>query len=168
MKQVYLSVVTGSLTQDDINNGGFIYELPIGTFTSNSTTATFEQKNPLLRDTGWKNMPLADNAKFNPGSNKYARYRVLNGIVTIMFDGVDATSTSGKSELFKLPSEIVPNITDFQAMLFQINNFDDNNTDVYPVTAVLDTRRIYARWNTHWFGVGSLTHASGTMIYSLG
>ena len=92
----------------------------------------------------------------------------LNGIVTIMFDGVDATSTSRKGDLFKLPSEIVPNITDFQAMLFQINNFDDYTTDVYPVTAVLDTRHIYARWNTHWFGVGSLTHASGTMIYSLG
>lgn len=168
VKQVYLSVVTGSLTQDDINNGGFIYELPIGTFTSNSTTATFAQKNPILRDTGWKDMPLADNAKFNPNSNKYARYRVLNGIVTIMFDGVDATSTSRKGELFKLPSEIVPNITDFQAMLFQINNFDDYTTDVYPVTAVLDTRHIYARWNTHWFGVGSLTHASGTIIYSLG
>ena len=30
VNQVYLSVVTGSLTQDDINNGGFIYELPIG------------------------------------------------------------------------------------------------------------------------------------------
>lgn len=168
VEQVYLVSVAGALTQDDLNNGGLIYQLPIASFTSTTTSASLVTIKSKFNDTGWKQMTLADGAKFNPASNKYARYRVLNGIVTIMFDGIDATSTRGKGELFKLPSEIVPNITDFQAMLFQINNFDDNNTDVYPVTAVLDTRRIYARWNTHWFGVGSLTHASGTMIYSLG
>ncbi|WP_224148535.1 hypothetical protein [Leuconostoc gasicomitatum] len=40
VNQVYVSAVTGTLTQDDLNNGGFVYELPIAAFTSSATTAT--------------------------------------------------------------------------------------------------------------------------------
>lgn len=168
VKQVYLIAVTGALTQDDLNNGGFLYELPIASFTSTTTSATTTVIKSVFNDTGWKDMPLADGAAFNQKSNKYARYRILNGMCTIVFDGVDLTRTAGQRDLFKLPKEIIPNITDFQAMLFQINNFDDYTDDVYPATAVLDTKHIYTRWNSHWFGKGSFTHASGTIIYPVG
>ncbi|MDY5164532.1 hypothetical protein RQW99_08290 [Leuconostoc falkenbergense] len=168
VNQAYLVAVTGKLTQDDLNNGGFLYELPIASFTSTTTSATTAVIKSVFNDTGWKDMPLADGAVFNQKSNKYARYRVLNGMCTIVFDGIDLTRSTGQSDLFKLPKEIIPNITDFQAMLFQINNFDDNNTNVYPATAVLDTKHIYTRWNSNVFGKGSFTHASGTIIYPVG
>ena len=56
VNQVYLSAVTGTLTQEDINNGGFIYQLPLGTFSTTATTAQVAQSNPMLNDTGWMNL----------------------------------------------------------------------------------------------------------------
>lgn len=168
VNQAYIGVVTGELTKDDLNNGGFVYQLPIASFTSKTTSATTTVIKSVFNDTGWKDMPLADGAVFNQKSNKYARYRILNGMCTIVFDGVDLTRTKGQNDLFKLPKEIIPNITNFQAMLFQINNFDDYTDDVYPAIAVLDTKHIYTRWHSHWFGKGSFTHASGTIIYPVG
>lgn len=61
VNQVYVSAVTGTLTQDDLNNGGFVYELPIASFTSSATTATLSAisnglNQPLLTKvayTGW-------------------------------------------------------------------------------------------------------------------
>ncbi|MBK0041527.1 MULTISPECIES: hypothetical protein [unclassified Leuconostoc] len=168
INQVYVLPVVGSLTQDDLNNGGYIYELPLATFTTTSNSATIVQTNSIFNDTGWKQMTLADGAKFNSKSNQYAKYRVINNMVTIIFDGIDLTGTSGKNQIFKLTQDIAPAITPYQAMLFPIVNFDDNNSNTYPATGVVSTDHIYARWNTNTFGASSFTHASGTIIYFIG
>ena len=55
VNQVYLSAITGTLTQDDINNGGYVYELPIASFTSTATAATVTPTLTMLGDT-WVNV----------------------------------------------------------------------------------------------------------------
>lgn len=50
VNQVYLSAITGTLTQDDINNGGYVYELPIASFTSTATAVTVSSSIVMLGD----------------------------------------------------------------------------------------------------------------------
>lgn len=50
VQQVYLSAVMGSLVQEDVNNGGFIYQMPIANFNSTATTVTVTKTIPRLSD----------------------------------------------------------------------------------------------------------------------
>ena len=58
VNQVYLSAITGTLTQDDINNGGYVYELPIASFTSTATAATVTPTLTMLGST-WRKVGTA-------------------------------------------------------------------------------------------------------------
>lgn len=52
VEQVYVSAVTGTLTQDDLNNGGYIYELPLATYVSTATSVSIVQNNPTFVTSG--------------------------------------------------------------------------------------------------------------------
>ena len=57
VNQVYLAVMTGALTQDDLNNGGFIYDFPLASFTTTSSTISIGSQASLLNDTGRITIP---------------------------------------------------------------------------------------------------------------
>lgn len=52
VNQIYLSAVTGTLTQDDLNNGGYIYELPLASYVSTATSVSIVQNNPTFVTSG--------------------------------------------------------------------------------------------------------------------
>lgn len=95
VNQTYLSVITtDNLTQDDINNGGFVYQLPIANFTSSSTSATASIIQNLMFDTGWLNIPLAPNAKAS-----IAKYRLINNIVYVKLFTCDCSKTTNGNQI---------------------------------------------------------------------
>lgn len=110
VNQVYFAAVIGTLTQDDINNGGFIYELPLGTFTSTSTTATVSQHNPMLNDTGWLNIDVgAVNARL-VDSDSYAQIRVRGNVVFLRWRGVDVTNAANGNQMGRVPWAYRPDV----------------------------------------------------------
>ena len=110
VNQVYLATVTGALTQDDINNGGFIYELPLGTFTSTATTATVTQKNPMLNDSGWLNLDTSRTGARLIDSNAYAQYRIRDNVVFVRWAGVDVTNSVNGNQIGYVPYSIGPDV----------------------------------------------------------
>lgn len=111
VNQVYLAAVTGALTQDDINNGGFIYELPLGTFTSTATTASVVQNNPIINDSGWNNLDIgAVNAKLSSDGASYAQYRVRDNVMYIRFRGVDVSGAVNGNQMAHVPWAYRPDV----------------------------------------------------------
>ncbi|ORI40921.1 hypothetical protein [Leuconostoc mesenteroides] len=108
INQVYLAAVTGELIQEDINNGGYIYELPLATFSTNSTTGTVSQHNPVFNDTGWRDLELAHRSTYNPEA--YARYRVFNGICYLRWYNIACFNSQNGNQVFKLPRKIKPHV----------------------------------------------------------
>ncbi len=109
VNQVYLATVTGSLTQDDINNGGFIYELPLGTFSTSATSATVSQHNPMLNDTGWINLPHDPSVGFNTSSS-YLQYRVRDNVVFIRWNGISVLNAPNFNQLGNIPVPYRPDV----------------------------------------------------------
>lgn len=110
VNQTYLSVITtDNLTQDDINNGGFVYQLPIANFTSSSTSATASIIQNLMFDTGWMNIPLVSNNRF-VGSDSYAQYRLLNGLVHVRIKGLDVSKSQNGNQIGSLTPIFSPGI----------------------------------------------------------
>lgn len=140
VNQVYISTVTGTLTQDDINNGGFIYELPLGTFTSTATTATVTQKNPMLNDTGWLDLDInVTNARL-VDNQSYAKYRVRDNVVFLRWRGVDVTNASNGNQMCHIPWSLRPDV-EIAAAATNI----DNNTGTTPATIFInDTATMWA------------------------
>lgn len=126
VNQVYLSAVTGSLTQDDINNGGFIYELPLGTFTSTATTATVSQKNPMLNDSGWLDLDTSRTGARLIDSNAYAQYRIRDNVVFVRWSGVDVTNSVNGNQVGYVPSSIRPDVN----IMATCANTDSSGTQV--------------------------------------
>lgn len=95
VNQVYLAAVTGTLTQDDLNNGGFVNEMAIAKFTTTATTATATVQQNLMFDTGWMNIPLVNGTRLI-ASDSFAEYRLLNNVVYVRIKGLDVSySTNG-------------------------------------------------------------------------
>lgn len=65
VNQVYLSAVTGTLTQDDLNNGGYIYELPLASYVSTATSVSIVQNNPTFVTSGIQ--PWTPNTNYMAG-----------------------------------------------------------------------------------------------------
>ena len=109
VNQVYLAAVTDALTQDDINNGGFIYELPLGTFSTSATSANVSQHNPMLNDTGWINLPHDPSVGFN-ASSSYLQYRVRDNVVFIRWDGISVLNAPNLNQLGNIPVPYRPDV----------------------------------------------------------
>ena len=125
VNQVYTSAVTGTLTQDDLNNGGFIYELPLATFVSTATGVTLTNNSIWANKANWYNLPLPTGGAFH--TDGYARYSVLNNVVYIDFESIDTYGTPNSNQLFSLPSSIQPKSVNGEATkTFLVSNLVTN------------------------------------------
>lgn len=132
VNQVYLAGITGDLVQEDINNGGYIYQLPIATFTSQATTATVNQNNPMLNDSGWLNMDTARTGARLWGNPSYAQYRVRDNVVFLRWRGVDVTNSVNGNQVGYVPASIRPDVDITAAG----TNIDSSGNQ--PITAVIN------------------------------
>ncbi|WP_349550262.1 hypothetical protein [Leuconostoc pseudomesenteroides] len=123
VNQAYLVTVTGTLTQDDLNNGGFLYELPIASFTSTTTSATTTVIRSIFNDTGWKNMTLAAGAQFNGKSQQYAEYRIKNGMAIINFDGINGSGSANGNQIIKLTPDLQPKTNNNRPLFFSDSQY---------------------------------------------
>ncbi len=180
--QIRLEVIQGSLTQDDLQNGGFIFNLPLASYTSDTASVTLTPIDNLLvpinndslesvllnhgiaaGDSGWKTLPLANGTKFvSSGPVYYAKYRIKNGIVYIQFNGVDPSKSTNNNQLFVIPSEIQP--------AFQFNGHGTSWTSGGKQVGcgiVMQTSGVaYANWNSAAGADG--TNINGSFSYPLG
>lgn len=167
VKQVYLVAVTGTLTQDDLNNGGFLYELPIASFTSTTTTATTKVIKSTFSDTGWLPLSLPNGTTTNGGTG-YAEYRVKNNMMMISFYNINCSANSNKNQIVIIPEALQP-IGD-RLRCFQIANLSINSNYTWPVTAHVQSKGhgvvVYGLWNYSEFS--KLTGATGTIQYPIG
>lgn len=140
INQVYLGAVTGTLVQEDINNGGFIYELPLATFSTTATTATISQKNPILNDTGWLNLDTAATGANLWGNPNYAQYRLRDNVVFIRWRGVDVTKASNGNQIGRVPWSLRPDVEIAAASM------DIGASSIYPVIAYInETTTLYVQ-----------------------
>ncbi|WP_312695046.1 hypothetical protein [Leuconostoc pseudomesenteroides] len=107
VNQVYLAAVTGTLTQDDLNNGGFVNEMAIAKFTTTTTTATATVQQNLMFDTGWQNIPLVTGTKLI----NFAQYRLLNGVVHVRMKGVDVSGSQNGNQIGTLTPIFAPDVS---------------------------------------------------------
>lgn len=110
VNQVYLAVVTGDVLQDDLNNGGIVYQLPIGSFNSSTTTATVSVIKNVFNDTGWKDLDIASTGAKLWGTNPYAQYRVRNSVVYLRWRGVDVTNANNGNQIGRVPWSFRPDV----------------------------------------------------------
>lgn len=158
INQVYMAaVVGGKLVQDDINNGGFIYELPLGTFSSGSTSATIKQSNPILNDTGWMDLDVGAVNAVLVGNPSYAQYRVRDNVMFLRWRGVDVTKATNGNQMAHVPWALRP---DVEIIGTGINN---DSSGINPIQVLInDTATIWINAvNDH---KGSLT---GSLSYPL-
>lgn len=157
VNQVSITGIVGNLVQEDINNGGYIYQLPIGTFTTTATSGTIKQRNPILNDTGWLNMDMSQTHAQLVGNPSYAQYRVRDNVVFLRWRGVNVLNASNGNQIARVPWSIRPDVEFAGAM----TNIDDSG--VTPATAFInDTTTLWARYdNNHG---GSLF---GTLSYPI-
>ncbi len=166
VNQVYLVAVTGTLTQDDLNNGGFLYELPIASFTSTTTSATTTVIKSVFNDTGWITATLATGTTTNGGTG-FAQYRVKNGMLILNFYNLNCKASANGNQIVTLPFAYRP--TGAHSQFFPMNNINANTNVSYPAMATIQSQTvgsvIYGTWNTGDFA--SLTGATGTIIYPI-
>ena len=156
VNQVYTSAVTGSLTQDDLNDGGFIYELPLASFVSTATSVTLTNMTGYLNDTGWLTLPNATGLVI--GSGGFTKYRVKNNVVYIRLQALDTSKTTNANQIGTIPSKYAPSIT------FMAAGMDDSSGTPYGIELHVQTSGlIYANYvSPHNGGIG------GTITYPLG
>lgn len=168
VNQAYISVVTsGTLTQDDLNNGGYIYQLPIASFVSTATTATVTNIASIFSDTGWLPLSLPNGTTTNGGTG-YAEYRVKNNMMMISFYNINCSGNSNQNQIVIVPESLQP-VGD-RLRCFQIANLNINSNYAWPVTAHVQSKGhgvvIYGLWNYSDFP--KLTGATGTIQYPIG
>lgn len=157
VNQVYVGGVTGTLVQDDINNGGFIYELPLGTFSSTSTSATVVQNNPVLNDSGWMNLNTTAVGANLWGNPSYAQYRLRDNVMFIRWRGVDVTKAANGNQIARVPWALRPDVEIVAASI------DNGASQIYPVqTFINDTATIWVQVVDNHRG-----NLSGSMSYPI-
>ena len=109
VNQVYLAAVTGTLTQDDLNNGGFVNEMAIAKFTTTTTTATTTVQQNLMFDTGWQSLPLASGNSF-VASDSYAQFRLLNNVVYVRIKGLNVSNSTNGNQVGTLTPLFSPDV----------------------------------------------------------
>ena len=143
VNQVYVAGITGTLVQEDINNGGFIYELPLATFSTTATSGTVKQSNPILNDSGWLNLDIASTgAKLwsDDGAPCYAQYRVRDNVVFLRWRGVDVTNANNGNQIGRVPWSFRPDVEISSA------SSDIGATSIYPVISyVNETTTLWVR-----------------------
>ena len=166
VNQVYLAAVTQKLTQDDLNNGGFLYELPIASFTSATTSAKTTVIKSVFSDTGWIPMQLAIGAHDNGGTG-YAEYRVKNNLMMISFYNINCKDAVNHNQILIIPKSLQP-VGD-RNRYYDISNMDINNNYALPATGVVQSQGqgdiLYANWDYNRYS--KLTGATGTIIYPI-
>ncbi|MBS1007798.1 hypothetical protein JK160_02900 [Leuconostoc suionicum] len=169
VNQVAISAVAGGLTQDDLNNGGSLYEFSLGSYTSTATSASVVQKtrNILFHDTGWIDLALP-NGTIKNNSNSYARYRVRDRVVYIRFYNLNCKNSANGNQVVVLPDEIRPNV--LGTYVFAGHNFNLNtgvaDSCAFQAQDVAVGNVIYGTWNPNT--IGDLTGATGSTSYPLG
>ncbi|OIK95313.1 hypothetical protein [Oenococcus oeni] len=160
VNQVYTSAVIGSLTQDDLNDGGFIYELPLASFVSTATSVTLTDTTGYLNDTGWTPVSLIAGAIF--GSNGYAQYRVRNGHVFIDFYNINPYKATNQNQAFIIPSAFAPskNLSYFA----MVSNSNGETTGMHArLGTIANTGLIYFNYD----GTYNNEYGSGQLDYPL-
>lgn len=169
VNQVAISAVSGGLTQDDLNNGGSLYEFQLGSYTASATSASVVQKtaNIMFHDTGWIDLALPSGTTKN-NSNSYARYRVRDRVVYIRFYNLNCKNSPNGNQVVVLPDEIRPNV--LGTYVFSGSNFNLNtgvaDSCAFQAQDVAVGNVIYGTWNPNTFG--SLTGATGSTSWPLG
>ncbi|GMA68782.1 hypothetical protein GCM10025879_20280 [Leuconostoc litchii] len=168
VNQAYISVITsGTITQDDLNNGGYIYQLPIASFVSTATTATTTNIQSLFSDTGWLPLSLPSGTGTNGGSG-WAQYRVKNNMMMISFYNINCVNNVNHNQIVVIPESLQP-VGD-NLRYFSIHNYNANTGYAYPVMATVQSKGhgavVYGMWN--YSEVANLTGATGTIQYPIG
>ncbi|MFT9470370.1 hypothetical protein [Leuconostoc pseudomesenteroides] len=110
VNQAYVAAVTSTLTQDDLNNGGLLYEFPIASFSSTATMAS------VLPITDILNQPITGtpNLKYNYKNYSSAAPLTLlrSGNVVSLYGTVtnlyDVSTSIGQDLMFTLPDGFRP------------------------------------------------------------
>lgn len=105
INQVALKVVTGSSNQDDLNNGGSIYDFPIAAFTSTATTAKITSTHTPL-DTGWVSLSPSAGKLSTTGTPGKLIYRLINNLFWLNCSGLLGVKQG--ATLFKIPTAMAP------------------------------------------------------------
>lgn len=114
VNQVYLAAVTGTLTQDDLNNGGFVNEMAIAKFTTTTTTATATVQQNLMFDTGWQNISLVTGNSF-VASDSFAQFRLLNNVVHVRIKGLNVSKSTNGNQIGTLTPLFSPDVALYEA-----------------------------------------------------
>lgn len=167
INQVYVLPVTGSLTQDNLNDGGYIYELPIATFATTGNSASIVQTNPILNDTGWIDATLATGTTTNGGTG-FAQYRVKNGMMIINFYNLNCKSSANGNQILVIPYNLRP--ASPHSQFFTASNININTGKSWSVMVTVQSQSVgsvmYGTWATN-SEFTSLTGATGTIIYPI-
>lgn len=157
VNQVYMAGIVGDLVQDDINNGGFIYELPLGTFSSNATSATIKQSNPILNDSGWMNLNVSASNAVLVGNPSYAQYRLRDNVVFLRWRGVSVLNAANGNQIARVPWALRPDVEIIGS------GFDNGVGRLTPVqTFINDTATIWVNMEDNHKG-----NLSGSMSYPI-
>ncbi|CAD19145.1 hypothetical protein [Oenococcus phage fOg44] len=105
VNQVYLAAVTGTSTQEDLNNGGFIYNFPLASFTSTTTSANITSTHTLL-DTGWVDLAPSAGQLSTTGTPGKLAYRLINNLFWLNCNGL--LEVKQGATLFKIPTSYAP------------------------------------------------------------
>ena len=167
VNQVYLVAVTGKLTQDDLNNGGFLYELPIASFASTTTSAKATVIKSVFNDTGWIDATLASGVNTNVGTG-FAQYRVKNGMMIINFYNLNCSKSANGNQILVIPYALRPSSPHSQ--VFATSNLDINKGKSWPVSVTVQSQStgsvMYGTW-TSTSEFHYLSGATGTIIYPI-
>ena len=168
VKQVYLAAVTQKLTQDDLNNGGFLYELPIASFTSATTSAKTTVIKSVFNDTGWIDAELANGTNTNGGTG-FAQYRVKNGMMIINFYNLNCAKSGNGNQILVIPYALRP--ASPHSQIFTASNFNINTGKAWPVMVTVQSQSTGSvMYGSSWpttSEFNSLTGATGTIIYPI-
>lgn len=159
INQVYVLPVLGTLTQDNLNDGGYIYELPIATFTTTGNSASIMQTNPILNDTGWIDLPKANGVTFN-NSEAFSQYRVRDNTVYMRWNQVNVLKSTNGNQIGNIPSPYRPDVT-FTAAAIDYGS--DGN--IYPmVVHVNPTGTLWVDYNASGNHAGAV---GGMVVYPI-
>lgn len=168
VNQVYLAVVTGEVIQDDLNNGGIVYQLPIGSFNSSTTTATVSVIKNVFNDTGWIDAELANGTTTNGGTG-FAQYRVKNGLMIINFYNLNCSKSPNANQILVIPYALRP--ASPHSQVFSASNFNINTGKAWPVMVTVQSQSTGSvMYGSSWTATPeftSLTGATGTVIYPI-
>lgn len=166
VNQVYITTVIGDMTQDDLNNGGLVYQMPIASFVSATTSATVTTIKSTFSDTGWVSMQLGNGATTNGGTG-YAEYRVKNNLMMISFYNINCKNAANGNQIVVIPQSLQP-VGD-RNRYYGISNMNINSGYAFPATGVVQSQGhgavLYALWDYGTYP--NLTGATGTVIYPI-